>query len=186
MLRGSETGSFGVGLAEAVRGATQGLRLPGEVRRGAVSPDPRYLLIAWDADLISHLHLFHDLDAPSGDDDALVVRRDALGGTVHPQADSLRELLVWRELLVHRIDKRAQRLWGCFRDEDGNFPAALTEVLEQGGLAAARFAQQHQELAFSHCKRGRALAARSASKLVELDHVYDASLSFLATAGASA
>lgn len=78
---------------------------------GLLAPDDRFLLIAYESDVVLPLHLFYDFQYPERDD-ARVVSRAFSGGPIHFGFDTLREMLVWGEFLVSRISKFPHRCRG--------------------------------------------------------------------------
>ncbi|HEX8705641.1 MAG TPA: SMI1/KNR4 family protein [Myxococcaceae bacterium] len=76
-------------------------------------PHPRFLLIGCDSDELLPLHLFYDLDLPARED-AGVARRHSMGGELHYQFESLREMLAWSAFFRFRVGGLPQRCKGIF------------------------------------------------------------------------
>jgi hypothetical protein len=98
-------------------------------------PNPRFFMIAHESNLMMPLHLLYDFDHPVRDD-ARVTKRLAEGGASHDQFETLRELLAWGKLLVHRVETLPQRCVGLLTDRDGDVLARLDPVMKSLGFEA--------------------------------------------------
>ena len=83
---------------------------------GLVAPDDRFLLIAYESDVIAPLHLFYDLEHPARGD-ARVVSRGFSGEPVHFAFETLREMLAWGEFTVSRLGQLPQQCRGTLRGD---------------------------------------------------------------------
>jgi hypothetical protein len=98
-----------------------------------VAASKRFFLVGYETDEHMQLHVFYDLSHPLRDD-ARVVRRHALGGTLHVHSETFREMLVWGKFLKFRIHALPQRCSGSFEDEGCEVFAHLDPVMERLGF----------------------------------------------------
>jgi len=96
-------------------------------------PDPRFLLIGYDTDEMAGMHVHYDFDHPARDD-ARVVKRSTLGGSAHPQYETLREMLAWGKFLRYRVERHPQCCRGLLVDQDKDVLAHLRPVLASMGF----------------------------------------------------
>lgn len=100
---------------------------------GLVLPNRRFLLIGYESDEVMPLHVFYDFDFPARED-ARVVRLHFLGGPLHNQFDTFREMLAWGKFFTSRVYKLSQRCEGSFRGT-GDVVAQLDSVMEALGFS---------------------------------------------------
>ncbi|MCP3142111.1 SMI1/KNR4 family protein [Pyxidicoccus xibeiensis] len=100
---------------------------------GMVEPDPRFLLIAYESDEMMPLHLFYDFKAPARDD-ALVTKRDALGGELYDMFETLREKLAWDALFSYRVSDMPQQCGGLLEGDEADFLSHLDPVMSGLGF----------------------------------------------------
>jgi hypothetical protein len=98
-----------------------------------VVPHPRFLLIGHESDEMMPLHVFYDLDFPVRAD-ARVTKRHALGGDLHDQFETLREMLAWGALLNFRVGKMPQRCRALLTGDDPDILSHLDPVMEGFGF----------------------------------------------------
>ena len=102
-------------------------------REELIEPDGRLLLIGYETNEVSPLHMFYDLDRAVRDD-ARVVLRHENGGDLHSQAETFRELFAWGKLLRFRVNRMPHRCEGCFVDESNSFADSIGEVMTRLGF----------------------------------------------------
>lgn len=95
---------------------------------GWVTPDPRFLLIAYESDEMMPLHLFYDFNV-STREDALVTKRDAQGGELFDMFGTLREMLARGALFRFRVRKMPQQCEGMIKGNNSDFLLRLDSVL---------------------------------------------------------
>lgn len=94
-----------------------------------VIPHPRFLMIGYSLDEVMPLHMFYDFEHPARED-ARVTLRHALGGALHDQFSTFREMLAWGNMLSFGINSSPQRCKGMFIDrEHRNVLARLEPVM---------------------------------------------------------
>jgi hypothetical protein len=90
--------------------------------------EPRFLLIGYESDEMMPLHLFYDLDTPARGD-ALVTERDARGGELYDQFETLREMLAWGALLKFRIGRMQQKCGGLISGDEEDLLSRLDPLM---------------------------------------------------------
>ncbi|MFZ6177604.1 SMI1/KNR4 family protein [Nannocystis pusilla] len=100
-----------------------------------VHPDSRFLMIGHESDEMMPLHVFYDFDYPARDD-ARVTKSHPLGGGLHHQFDTLREMFAWGNLLAFHVEALTQRCVGLFYDSDDDVLTRLNPVMHRMGLAS--------------------------------------------------
>jgi hypothetical protein len=96
-------------------------------------PSNRYLMIGFESDKMMPLHVFYDLETPARED-ALVFRRNAAGGDVHIQSETLREWLLRGAFDNYRIAMMQQRCRGDFADDREEVFARLDPLMARLGF----------------------------------------------------
>jgi len=104
-------------------------------REGLFKPNPRFFMIGHESKEIMPLHVLYDFDHPARDD-ARVTKRHALGGDVHDQFDTFREMIAWGEVVMRSVEARPQRCLGVFSDVSGDVLSHLDPVMKSLGFEA--------------------------------------------------
>jgi hypothetical protein len=100
---------------------------------GLVTPDPRFLLIAYESDEMMPEHLFYDFIA-STQEDALVTKRDAQGGELLDMFETLHEMLARDALFRFRVRKMSQQCEGMVKGNNPDFLSRLDSAMSSLGF----------------------------------------------------
>jgi hypothetical protein len=101
--------------------------------RKLVAPDPRFLLIGYEADEHMPLHHFYDLERPARVV-ARVGRQYGPRDEPNPEFETFHEMLAWGVVLRRRIQLLPHRCLGTFAHERGEIISALAPVMESLGF----------------------------------------------------
>ncbi len=104
-------------------------------REGLFRPNPRFLMIGYESDIGMPLHVLYDFNHPARDD-ARVTKRHAMGGDVHDQFDTFREMIAWGKVLTYGLEVHPQRCVGMLSDVSGDVLSQLDPVMKSLGFAA--------------------------------------------------
>lgn len=96
-------------------------------------PHPRFMMIGYSSDDVMPLHLLYDFEYVVRDD-ARVARRSAMGGPLHNQFETMREMIAWGECANNRIDELPQRCFGVLGDSDKDVRGQLDPVMKSLGF----------------------------------------------------
>lgn len=100
---------------------------------GLFGASPRFLMIGYESDIAMPLHVLYDFDHPARDD-ARVTKRHAMGGDVHDQFDSFREMIAWGKVLTYDLQARPQQCVGMLSDSGGDVLSHLGSVMKSLGF----------------------------------------------------
>ncbi|NMO21035.1 SMI1/KNR4 family protein [Pyxidicoccus fallax] len=98
-----------------------------------ITPEPRFLFIAYNSDETMPLHVFYDLEAPARAD-ALVTWGDTWGNVLHEGFETLREMLAWGAVLSFRVGKMPQQCEGIITGEPVGFLSRFDSVMSRLGF----------------------------------------------------
>jgi hypothetical protein len=97
-------------------------------------PNPRFFMIGFESNEMMPLHVLYDFDF-SVRDDARVTRRHVMGGSFHPQFETLREMIVWGIAVNNGVEAKPQKCDGMLVDPDGDVIAQLEPVMRSLGFS---------------------------------------------------
>lgn len=96
-------------------------------------PHPRLLMIGYETDPDMPLHVFYDLDHPTRQD-ARVTRAYDPTEELQVEFETLREMLVWGEMLVRRVMTAGHRCAGVIESGQDGIMAHIAPVMHHLGF----------------------------------------------------
>lgn len=108
-------------------------RVIGCYAEGLFLPHPRFQMIGHESNDMMPLHVLYDFERPARDD-ARVTKRHAMGGAIHDQFETFREMIAWGKFLTWRVKKLPQRCTGSFVNRGGDVISLLDPVMKSLGF----------------------------------------------------
>jgi len=96
-------------------------------------PHSRFLMIGHETEEMMPLHVLYDFEHPARDD-ARVTKRHAMGGAIHDQFETFREMIAWGEFWMSRVNKFPQRCMGSLVNRGGDVVSLLDPVVKSLGF----------------------------------------------------
>ena len=102
---------------------------------GLFRPSSRFLMIGHESAEVMPLHVLYDFDHLARDD-ARVTKRHAMGGAIHNQFETFREMLAWGKCLTYCINTFPVRCIGLLQDSGGDVLSRLDPLMKSLNFAS--------------------------------------------------